>query len=68
MTVDWMWCYENPKEAAAELDRLQLVSKAAEELMKHFRDGKYYIDNRSINEAVEAVEAALRRKIDTGAS
>lgn len=21
--TDWMWCYENPKEAAAEIDRLQ---------------------------------------------
>lgn len=20
--TDWMWCYENPKEAAAEIDRL----------------------------------------------
>ena len=21
--IDWMWCYEHPKEAAAEIDRLR---------------------------------------------
>jgi hypothetical protein len=21
-TVDWQWCYENPREAAAEIERL----------------------------------------------
>ncbi len=24
MSVDWMWCYEKPKEAAAEIERLLL--------------------------------------------
>ncbi|MDE2098010.1 MAG: hypothetical protein KGL39_12225 [Patescibacteria group bacterium] len=27
MHTDWMWCYENPKEAAAEIDRLRSIIK-----------------------------------------
>jgi hypothetical protein len=26
-SMDWMWCYENPKEAAAEIERLQAKIK-----------------------------------------
>ena len=25
--TDWMWCCENPKEAAAEIDKLKQVAK-----------------------------------------
>lgn len=25
MQTDWLWCYENPQQAAAEIDRLRLA-------------------------------------------
>jgi uncharacterized protein (DUF427 family) len=28
--TDWMWCYENPKEAAARIDELQAAVRKYE--------------------------------------
>ncbi len=35
--VDWMWCYENPKEAAAEIDQLRAKIDAAIKILSDAR-------------------------------
>lgn len=39
--TDWMWCYECPKEAAAEIDQLRLVLKGYEAW-----EAKLVLDNK----------------------
>ncbi len=32
--TDWMWCYENPKDAAAEIDRLRAANAHNEQAIR----------------------------------
>jgi hypothetical protein len=32
--TDWMWCYENPKDAAAEIDRLRAANEHNERAIR----------------------------------
>lgn len=55
--TDWMWVYENPKDAAAEIDRLRKVEAAAA-LCLH--EMKHTVAPRdSFTDAVDAMDAAL---------
>jgi hypothetical protein len=33
-TTDWAWCYENPKDAAALIDRLESENKAMRDALQ----------------------------------
>ena len=54
MSTDWMWVYENPKEAATEIDRLrgEVVFGFYEDLIPTFHQGY-----NGINELCEPVTA-----------
>jgi seryl-tRNA synthetase len=70
---DWMWCYENPKEAAAELTRLtarvaELEAKLSESYASHrtyaaeMRDSMDHLMTRA--EAAERERDEARREIE----
>ena len=37
MSIDWCWCYENPKEAASEINRLTALCEEQEADLEHER-------------------------------
>lgn len=55
-SVDWMWCYENPREAAMEIERLRAaLEKYADPDYNGFNGGPEYA--ASVLEARQAVGA-----------
>lgn len=57
--TDWMWCAENPKEAAAEIDRV-----TGERDRIDVAIGELAIENRKLREQLVTARAAIQRYLD----
>lgn len=64
MPVDWMWCYENPKEAALEMDELNTrITELENALVNEYRNLVFMIETDIIPNVLNDIIHTETRRV-----
>lgn len=66
--TDWMWVYENPKDAAAEIDRLRAANEHNENAIRSCNQkiSELELWNREYREQIAFWKAKAEKPVDPG--